>query len=74
LGDLALLGVALAGLACPAHMLWRMRRGHRGCIGAAKSAPRASDLRRRQRNLDRQLAELRDIQSRRPRTPGRGPG
>lgn len=47
--------VALAvGLACPAHMLWNMRRGKRGCC--APAVDDAAALRERQARLAEDLA------------------
>ena len=55
-----LLAVAvLAGLACPAHMLWRARRGrHSGCITAPADTDEASMVATRQRSLAEQVASL----------------
>jgi hypothetical protein len=47
---------ALAALACPAHMLWRLRRGHgAGCLPGRIAE---SDVQQRQRRLARDLARL----------------
>jgi hypothetical protein len=57
---LAAVGVA-AALACPAHMLWRMRRGHEpGCLPARRPTEQLADRQARlARELDR-LANARD--------------
>jgi hypothetical protein len=69
--DLVLIGVTLAGLACPAHMLWRMHRGSRGCIDAGERTSRAADVHRRQRSSDHQLAALRSVQAHDARSAAR---
>jgi hypothetical protein len=57
----ALLVVAVAAaLACPAHMLWRMRRGRgASCAPSRESADSGSELRARQRALAARIEQLR---------------
>jgi hypothetical protein len=53
--------VAVAACAaCPLHMLWRRRAGHRAsCVGlAAKQPTQAQSLAQRQSELARRIAEL----------------
>jgi hypothetical protein len=50
---------AVAALACPAHMLWQMRRGRRAsCMPAQPQENSVEALRRRQRDLEARIAEL----------------
>lgn len=50
-----LIGAVLAALACPLHVLWRMRQGGRaGCLPPAREEFEALD--RRQRALADELA------------------
>jgi hypothetical protein len=46
---------AAAALACPAHMLWRMRRGHeRGCLPSRRRTEQLADRQARMAHeLDR---------------------
>jgi hypothetical protein len=51
--------VAAAVLACPVHMLWRMRRGRGTTCGPAASREHdVAAVRRRQRDLAARIAEL----------------
>jgi hypothetical protein len=58
----ALLAVAVAaGLACPAHMAWQMRRGRRApCCPAPRREDDAAELHRRQQALRANLDALAD--------------
>jgi hypothetical protein len=51
--------VAAAAAACPAHMLWQMRRGRGATCGPAPSREHdVAAVRRRQRDLEARIAEL----------------
>ncbi len=63
-----LLAVAvIAGLACPAHMCWRMRRGqHAACCPPRHAEPDVQALRQRQRDLQARIAQLSKTEAPRP--------
>ncbi|MGH2945285.1 MAG: hypothetical protein ACRDPC_03305 [Solirubrobacteraceae bacterium] len=64
------IAIAAVALACPAHMLWRMRQGRRACCSPARSdAPAA--LRERQRELGARIESLAASEARREAAPGR---
>lgn len=71
----ALLVLAVAaGLACPAHMWWKMRRGERAaCAPDPVRREDAEGLRRRQRDLEARIEQAGDMQaSERAGVVGRG--
>jgi hypothetical protein len=65
-----------AAVACPAHMLWQMRRGRRAMCGPAPSQhDDVAAVRRRQGDLDARIAKLsvENVDDDRPYAPtGRG--
>jgi hypothetical protein len=63
------IAVAAVALACPAHMLWRMRQGRRACCSPARSD--AAALRERQRELRARIDSLAPSETRRESAPGR---
>lgn len=57
LSELFLIVAVVAALACPAHMLWRARRGEKACCVPGEG-PRQESLARRQQALARRVEEL----------------
>ena len=55
--ELFLIVAVVGALACPAHMLWRSRRGEKGCCGPPERA-RGDSLADRQQLLARRVEEL----------------
>jgi len=49
-------GVLVAALACPAHMLWRMRGGRRAACGVPAGRDELGELRARHQALGERLA------------------
>jgi hypothetical protein len=66
----ALLVVAAIALACPLHMLWRMRHGRGACCPPVRSATAAA-LRERQRELAARTEWLASSEARREAAPDR---
>jgi hypothetical protein len=62
--------VAAAALACPLHMLWRMRQGRRACCPPARSHAAAA-LRERERELGARIESLASSEARREAAPER---
>ena len=64
------IAIAAVALACPAHMLWRMRQGRRACCSPARSdAAAAAALRERQRELGARIDSLAPSEARREAAP-----
>jgi hypothetical protein len=64
------IAVAAVALACPLHMLWRMRQGRRACYPPARSDAAAA-LRERQRELGSRIESLAPSEARREAAPER---
>jgi hypothetical protein len=64
------IGVAAVALACPLHMLWRIRQGRRVCCAPA-GTDAAAALRERQRELGARIESLAASEARREAAPGR---
>jgi hypothetical protein len=64
------IAVAAVALACPLHMLWRMRQGRRACCPPARGGAEAA-LRERQRELGARIESLAPSQARREAAPER---
>jgi hypothetical protein len=62
--------VAVVALACPLHILWRMRQGRRACCSPARGDAAAA-LRARQRELGERIETLAPSEARREGAPGR---